>query len=742
MIPMLFAAVLRSVIGFGCVVNPALVALIAKAPDEPEPDRYPSIPSVSRQDDRPLRIQSISPSPTAVWVPVPVPYKKAQELGELAILETPNARLQAYRGPQVGYQTVFYDVYVGNLPAGGRIEGELVTPRVDDRFLLTEFSPTNWVIDDPSSVIPTYLVKANGVVHRAEATNMVLTLQTPARQSWAHTTRCGPLVLHYFSTIWSAQDVIEWQLFVVNSDPTASAVGVNLEALRVVFGEPVFVNDKQPLGIERSQYDSTRNKWSFDVISEPIVVGDAQGLPIIRGALLCTNSSIPSFWPFMSPDNHVRSRVDKFVARGGGIPVAGRNWDGAWLAFQSAIEPRPTDAAELQLKFDQQRAPMRSRQHLFAQRARGLSRGAGDTGAQEDFGVSRGAELHLGALLFGATWHYHTEEPMRPMHYREATGAPVRKAAHPDWVTWSQLTHWSCDVSPDRLGKPCPAPFPNTHRWSGKDDQHVSSNSLHAAVASFDWPAHRMLVDDEIRVGRANVRLLNGQGPGSPRAVGRRMLQNANQWILTGREDVWNELVNGLGTKAYRLSFTPLPGFRTQGGPVKDLRVMVDPNTGEAVPAMITWEEGLCMTGLAAGWAAHRYRQELGLPEHPSTRLIGQQLVGIATTLVRHYFAVGPQGWQTWLNVRWTGAFPDPRLIGGTQNVPGLIRDRVTLSSDWFDWIGPGLYYLARAPHGLVLPDDVRARLNQIFAEWETEVLPFASIERRQWFAVIDQDAR
>lgn len=742
MINKLFAAVLRSVIGFGCVLSPASMALMVTGPDAPDFDRYPSIPSVSRQDDGLIKIQSISPLPTSVWVPVPVPYQEAQALGERAILATPDARMQAYRGRQVGYQTVFYDVYVGNLPALGRIEGDLVPPRVGDRFLLTEFSPTDWVTDDLSRLIPTYLVKADGVVYRSNATQMRLTLETPARQSWVHTTRCGPLVLHYLSTVWSAQDVIEWQLFAVHSDPMSNAFEGNIEALRVVFGEPVVVDDRLPLGIERPRYDRTRDQWFFDLISEPLIMGDAQGLPIIRGALLCTDSSKPSPASFRSTDEHVRARVDKLRARGGGAPVTGRNWDGAWLAFQSAVEPRPTDAAELESMLDQQRGFMLRPQHLFAQRARGLAKAAGTTGAQEDFGVSRGAELYLGELLFGTTWHYHTQEPMRPMHYREASGTPLRTSAHPGWVTWGQLTHWSCAVSPDRLGKPCPVPFFNTHRWSGKDDQHVSSNNLHAAVASFDWPAHRMLVDDEIRVAQANVRLLNGYGPGAPRAVGRRMLQNANQWILTGREDVWNNLVIGHGAKAHQFSFTPLSGFRTQGVPLTDLRVMVDPATREAVPAMVIWEEGLCMTGLAAGWAAHRYRQELGLPEHPATHLIGAQLVGIATTLVRHYFAIGPDGWQTWLNVRWTGAVPDPRLIAGTTNVPGQIRDRVTVASRWFDWIGPGLYYLARARHGLVLPDDVRIRLHQIFTEWETEVLPTASIERRQWFAVIDQDAR
>jgi hypothetical protein len=294
-------------------------------------------------------------------------------------------------------------------------------------------------------------------------------------------------------------------------------------------------------------------------------------------------------------------------------------------------------------------------------------------------------------------------------------------------------------VSPDRLGKPCPAPRHNTHGWGGKDDQHVSSNNLHAAVALFDWPAHRMLMWDEIRVAEANVRFREGQGPGAPRAVGRRMLQNANQWLLSGRESVWTDLVVRHGVKAWDVSFTPVPGFRTQGGPVTDPRVMVDPDSGQPVPAMVIWQEGLAMNGLAAGWAAHRYRQRLGLDTHPDTRFVGQQLLAIATTLVRGYFAEGVDGWQTWLNVRWTGGFPDPDLIASPENIPGVIRDRITVESGWFDWLAPGLYYLARADHGLAVPADVAERLDSIFTEWEAEVLPTATIQRRQWFAVVQR---
>lgn len=689
----------------------------------------------------PITILSTSHSGTASWVTVPVPWLEAQAMPEEAVLEMDGRQWRAVRGRRVGYQTVFYDALIGILRQNTRTEAELVEPPAGWPNQ-PPFTNHAWVSDDLTRLVPSFrLTMAGGAVHQSAPLQPVLDFESPARQDWSITTRCGPLVLHWWATQWHQQAVVEWQLLVVHSNPASAAVQITPERLQITLGEPFVIDDALPLGVPAPRYDSQQDAWSADLVSSAVDLGDGQGLPVFRGAILATDSTKPWYYHLLTPVASIRGQVNRLLARGGGQPLGGTDWTGRWLAFQATIPRGTADDAEIAGRLENQQAFMRQPQDLYAPRLLGLNPSAGSTGAQEDFGASRGAELYLGGeLLFGTTWGYHQQASMRPMHYRELDGSSVVQANHPNWWTWSQLTHWHCSVSSDRLGKPCPVPAHNTHGFTGKDDQHVSSNGLFAAVAAFDWPAYRQLISDEIDVAMANVRLLPPQQPGAPRAVGRRMLADSNRWILTGREDVWETLVVGFGEMAHRMSFAPLPDFRLQGPPITDARVLVDA-AGEPVPAIVVWQEGLTIGGLAAGWAAHRYRRFVGLPELPDTQAIGDQLVGIGTTLVRHYFAEGNDGWQFFLNVAWDGSPPDPAVIGAPGDIVGVARDLHGLDSGWFDWIGPGLYYLRRGDHGLDVPIDVQQRLQSMFNEWEAEVAPTANIARREWFAVVDANA-
>jgi hypothetical protein len=690
-----------------------------------------------------IEVTSTAVTGTTTWATVPVPWQEAQALVEPLIFDAAGRQWRAVRGPEVGRQTVFYDLFIGNLPANTTLSGELKTAPADwPNF--PPYIPHEWVADDMDRLTPGFLLTmGNGVVHQSPPVSPIVVFDTPARQTWAMTTRVGPLVIHWWANIWHRHPVVEWQALAVFSDPSIQAMQITVQRLQMTLGEPFVIDDALPLGISAPLYDSQKDAWSVDLVGAPIAMGDAQGLPVFRGAILATDSTRPWYYHLLTPDPQIRARVNQLLARGGGQSIGTTDWAGRWLAFQSTIGSQPADGADIAGRLQRQSDFMAQTQNLYAPRLLGLNPNAGSTGAQEDFGVSRGAELYLGEPRFARTWGYHQQAALRPMHYRELDGSQVtQQPDHPQWWTWSQLTHWNGGVSPDRLGKPVPVPPYNTHAFGGKDDQHLSSNGLHAIVAAFDWPAYRRLVDDEIAVAMANVRLLPAQSAGAPRAIGRRMLADSNRWLLTGREEVWSRLVVGFGKKAYELAFTPLPDFRLTGWHVTDPRVLVDVN-GDPVPAIVVWQEGLAMNGLAAGWAAHLYRTQIGIASHPDTHLIGDLLVEVATTIVRHYFAQNAAGdWQFFLNVAWTGDYPDPEIIGGDTDVVGVVRDRQEVQgSGWFDWLGPGLYYLYRANHGLEVPIDVQLRLQSIFQEWEAEVLPGSSIQRREWFAVVDANA-
>ena len=676
---------------------------------------------------------------TRCWVPVPVPYEQAAALPELADFVVGGEHWTAIRGPRVGYQTWFYDV-LADLPAGGAVRGDLIS-QTDP--LPQAFQPSSWVFDNVSRTLPRVTIRESGHTHVSAPGTLNLDLATPARQSWSYMLRVGPVVVHYYATTWSGQDTIEWQLFAVFSDPTTTAVNLQLQQFLVEWGEPVLVDDVVPLGIRPPYYDATSDRWSIELVNgAPVNVGDAQGIPPIRGALLCTDSSRPWWSNLLASDEPTRARVQRELARAGGAPIAGSRWGGQWLAFRATVPVLPArDAGDLNHQYGSELEIMGARRSWYDDRRRGSFPNAGSTGEQGDFGASQGGELTLGDLRGAArTWFYNaTSQALRPMHYRESTGLGVRKADHPNWWTWSEVTHYHPGVSPDRLGKDPNGPDPNTSGWTGYDDQHMTGNSLHACIAALDWPVARLLQDDQIRVADANVRFLQN-APGAARAVGRRMQTNANQWLLTGRESVWSGLVMRHARIARTNTWSPGGGVGlaidqpfTSGA-----ACITDPVTGEWVPTNVQWQEGLGLGGICAAWSCHLYRQRLGLPTHPDTHYLAELIVGMATNLCA-YWGTGPDGLQTWLGFRWQGHLPEAALLNRANDLPGVIESRVTVQSAWFPWCAAGLYYLGRADHGLPLPPDVQAKCTAIADEYDAEVAPTAPLELRHWMAVVQR---
>lgn len=696
-----------------------------------------------------------------MFVSIPVPYAEALALPavahfQIASYDEDYHLVPAYRGTTVGVHTVFYDVQL-SFPPLGQVRGDIVvpTPNHHGQGQLSAFMLSDWISDDISDLLPNYKIERTGNQGSslsntcvADTGGLSRELNTPVRQTWKHTMRCGPMVFELWYQLFTGQDLVEWQLFAVFSDPSSSTVELTVDAISVSFGEMVVVDDKTPLGIDDPAPIGS-GRWAFQLISSPTVLSDAQGLPIVKGSLLCLpdNTHWTQVLAASRSDADLTDRIKPLLARlTSQPPIVTRNWTGGWLAFQSTVPANEaSDALELEQIFQSQWAMMQSKQPLFAQRKRGLLKRTGATGAQPDFGIEKGAQLTLGDPRAALTWHYHTQEPLRPMHYRDEAGAPIDPEAGSGdpstrWVTWSQQTHYHCGVSTDRLGKPCPKQPTNAHGWTGKDDQHKSSNSLAATVAAFDWPAHRALIRDEVVVGLANVRFLSGQSPGAARAIGRRMLADTNAFLLTGVEKTWARLVVWHGTNALEKSLRGPPigigGASMHVQETKtDARLLLD-NLGNPVECVVVWQHGLELIGLTAAWETHLYRQRIGLPTVPGTADLADLISGIATTLVRHAFARGPGGtWQTWLTIAWNGGRPvAPAIVAGTDDVAGVIMGRVTQHNGWWDWIFPGLFYLGVWDHGISLPSDVQERLTELAVKWETEVLPSASISRREWY--------
>jgi hypothetical protein len=336
---------------------------------------------------------------------------------------------------------------------------------------------------------------------------------------------------------------------------------------------------------------------------------------------------------------------------------------------------------------------------------------------------------------------------MRPIHYREQDGSKTTGESQSDWVTWSQITHYHPSVSPNQLGKPGWTSIPS-HSWSGKDDQHKSSNALNAAIACQDWPAYRSILQDEINVALENVRFKPGQGPGAPRAIGRRMLADANAYLLTGDEAVWEGLVLWHATNALTKSdvgqetdpsnpnYMRVSEIHTQDKPPFLCAETTECQQGvhAPLPKIIIWQHGLLLKGLVAAWNVHLYRQSLGLPQLPGTEDLETFIVELASTAVRHFFTEVNGKWQTWNYIAWNGGMPiDPNILSSNASTAGFTHDQIDVDNTWWDWHSAGFYYLAKADHQLTLPPDVVTRLNSMAMETEA-MLNSADFTRREWY--------
>lgn len=187
---------------------------------------------------------------------------------------------------------------------------------------------------------------------------------------------------------------------------------------------------------------------------------------------------------------------------------------------------------------------------LFDDLSKGLTKNPGQTGDQEDFGVSKlWHVVDSGRPELLSMYFFHAlEEYMRPTHYLETDGSPVQSKNHPDWVTWGQETHYHFQVSKDRLGKTDPNAIRDSHGWSGKDNEHWSSNLLNEVYLLY--PRYELLdeLNTEAEAFLAGHTIPSQKpgwstnGAGAARAIGRVYLSMAQNVLATGRLDVKERL--------------------------------------------------------------------------------------------------------------------------------------------------------------------------------------------------------
>ncbi|MFO1077886.1 MAG: hypothetical protein U1E73_09195 [Planctomycetota bacterium] len=320
-------------------------------------------------------------------------------------------------------------------------------------------------------------------------------------------------------------------LAVFFSDPRTQAMQLAVDEVAVeTQGMALVCRSANRFGIDQT----TTATGSRVVLLRTATLGDGQG--IRRCGVLV---------PPLSGD----TAVDTSSRAAGVAPLlAATPWtaSAAFGAFGFVPEPPPWLAGQ------GLRAHLAARHQRFARDEAGRggpfdlapllgARNASQTGDQYDFGVvklSLVARSGLPSPLLEAEASV-LQEACRPVHFFEATGAPVEPARHPEWIVWSGRTHWHDGQSPDRLGKPVPAPEFDAHGWTGKDRQHWSSNFLgaYALLTGAHWA--RRELQNEVRLylsGQTLDPAKTTSNAGAPRGAGRTELAASWMWLATGDE--------------------------------------------------------------------------------------------------------------------------------------------------------------------------------------------------------------
>ena len=448
-----------------------------------------------------------------------------------------------------------------------------------------------------------------------------------ARCVSVHRCRVGEsgLVAEITLTRWREQAHGEITVGVFFSDPDAPDLQRSVELLLLESrGQAVLLRHPGPCALT-TEFTPTGSRTT---LLRDQVLGDGQG--IRRAGVF-----VPALRGEPGHDDTIRANAIAPL-------LAATDWrgSGAYGAFGEPPEVPPW------LQGPRLRAALAARHREFVQRSQhqgapffapalGPAARAGQTGDQEDFGVSKlGAVAATGVPSFLLEAELAAlQEACRPVHFYERDASPVLPERHPGWVVWSGRTHWHPEISKDRLGKPVPEPQFESHGWTGKDRQHWSSNLLGGFALLTAAPWARLELENEARLVLAGETVTPGlstSGPDAPRAVGRTLLAATWGYLVTGDQQLLarlHERVAKVYAHVWEGRNLPEGKVRPFSWETPDAR-MLDGKT----PYWTPWQDALAAVGLVA---LDRVDPD------PIARDIGLTL---ARNMVRHGWLLDAQG--------------------------------------------------------------------------------------------------
>lgn len=612
---------------------------------------------------RTATLANISPLPRRHWGVLTLPTALAAGLGtEATFVANDGRRWRAVRGSTKGCRTVYR--VRAQLAGSELVTGQLVAEPHPEA---AAFAPHRWVSDDVNELLPKLGVRVlDGLGHRDYWTTDTLALelieQSPAHQRWRLLQRIPELGVYF-----------EWWGDILHDDPVLHVFGKMVWSHRAdsrpnrVFqfvavraGELIVLDYTKrhgggdPMAMANGEWMSVLNR-------EPVNLQDGAGLPF-SGAMLAFISN-----SFGTPTDPAQGDADlanlNAAARG---PVLGvsHEWEGHFMANKNVPRFRtakPRDNIGWQ-GFLQRLLDFAG---WTAAREFGSNLQPGGTGDQEDFGATKGTEA---VTQFDPRFVYRLRysvqaEILRGIQHYEDSGNPLRAQDHPNWVTWSGVTHWHPNVSTDRLGKTSSAIAVGTG-FVPHDDQHRSHNNLAAYIALSDDPFADDLVRHLATVDEAAYRVKHPTfGVDAARAQGR-VAQALAQLASVVDEPTAARLLAVANARLAPINTNPtlnVPGpMKVLSWGMPDNRKQVFNPDGSLGRWVSLWEHGLAMVGLYVNW------------KHTKHPALLQTLRTVAETMARfgcflHEPAGQPPQWWTVGDILWTdGAAPAAGVVAGS----------------------------------------------------------------------------
>lgn len=554
------------------------------------------------------------------WVDVALPQTDAASLPQLCRLDPQG--FTVLKGCNVGVHSTMFHV-LADIGAHQSITGRIVG--VSNASTARDaWRTSDWVGDSTPDVLPLpALLDQQGVEHRLQPGSFdVIEDLSPARRVFhLHGRMQGtPLVYDSYIYVYSCQDVVRIECTFTNSDPATPDLSFYFSALWLESGEYLRIDYLKRLGlIEPIHQLQVPSHPSYDkfvqLLSPARVLGRGEQIHV-SGSMLCLPAQgrplVPQVYHSQtgSTSISVADRISTLFAAYEQPPVGVYlGWQGKWLAYGLTPE-MPTTAGnqgwtESNNSWNGFQSLMQQSADLYTQRPLGLNRHASNTGAQEDFGACKGAyAVTVGDPRFLYQMGYSVQELfLRPFHYRELDGSPLRATSHPGLQTWGQIIN--CRTTQDTVGLSCPLPYSwPSDGWTTYDDQHRSQNNFNALLALTGSYALRDQLRDLAEVDMTQV----PNRMDSPRAEGRLGIAWANMVLLLDQPADRANLLAHISARTQAISNIWL-GRNFVNNPAKPIRILqtgsdpsfLEPNNTRTT-AIIVWEHSIATMGFYGMW--------------------------------------------------------------------------------------------------------------------------------------------